>query len=100
MASASMIPSTSVVHPLLATPTNKHNKSGVKSEFFRHKQSTDKPLINYLPETYKDRVFRYLLNLYLLVFHICFIIHVLCTRKNLDVYFPMAERAAVVSGVV
>ena len=61
MASANMIPSTTVVHPLLATSTNKHNKSGVKSEFFRHKPSTETPLINYLPETYKDRVLLFFL---------------------------------------
>lgn len=52
--SADMIPSTAGVHALPSGPI-KHNKSGLKSEFARVKPLTEAPLINYLPETYKDR---------------------------------------------
>lgn len=55
VAYADMIPSTASIHALPAGPI-KHSKSGPKSEFVRTKTLTEMPLINYLPETYKDRV--------------------------------------------
>ncbi|VDK35592.1 unnamed protein product [Taenia asiatica] len=58
VASADMIPSTASVHALPTGPV-KHSKSGIKSEFIRTKPLTEMPLINYLPETYKDRIVFY-----------------------------------------
>uniref|UniRef100_A0A0R3X4A3 B30.2/SPRY domain-containing protein n=1 Tax=Hydatigena taeniaeformis TaxID=6205 RepID=A0A0R3X4A3_HYDTA len=54
VASADMIPSTSGVHAPPPGPV-KYNKSGARSEFVRTKSLMEAPLINYLPETYKDR---------------------------------------------